>query len=63
MDVIVMKEFQHQNIDTGNISADELEKLRSLLPSHLRGQQANLSQLDVILQAIHYIKTLKLQLH
>ena len=63
MDVIVMKEFQHQNIDTGNISADDLEKLRSLLPSHLRGQQANLSQLDVILQAIHYIKTLKLQLH
>ena len=58
-----MKEFQHHNIDTGNISADELEKLRSLLPSHLRGQQANLSQLDVILQAIHYIKTLKLQLH
>ena len=60
MDVIMMTEMSH--MDTSNISQDDVEKLRKLLPRDLQ-QQGRLSQLEIIVEAIHYIKTLKLTLN
>ena len=56
MDVINMSHLEH--FDTTNISAADVEKLRTLLPQELQ-QSGNLSQLEIILEAIHYIKLLQ----
>ena len=42
---------------SGNISQAELDKLRSLLPEHWKNGGGS-SQLEVILEAIEYIKIL-----
>ena len=47
-----------EHFDTNNISAADVEKLRTLLPQELQ-QSGNLSQLEIILEAIHYIKLLQ----
>ena len=44
-------------LDTSKISQDDLEKLKKMLPD--LQQAGNLSQLDIILEAIKYIKTLQ----
>ena len=49
------------DFDTNNISAADVEKLRTLLPHELK-QSGNLSQLEIILEAIHYIKMLQRRL-
>lgn len=49
------------DFDTKNISAADVEKLRTLLPQDLQ-QSGNLSQLEIILEAIHYIKMLQKRL-
>ena len=56
MDVMIMGDLEH--FDTTNISAADVEKLRTLLPQELQ-QSGNLSQLEIILEAIHYIKLLQ----
>ena len=56
MDVMIMGDLEH--FDTNNISAADVEKLRTLLPQELQ-QSGNLSQLEIILEAIHYIKLLQ----
>ena len=50
------------HMDTNNISQDDVEKLRKMLPRDLQ-QPGKLSQLEIIVEAIHYIKTLKLTLN
>ena len=56
MDVMVMSEMKH--FDTNNLSQADVERLRSLLPQDLQ-QSGNLSQLEIIIEAIHYIKMLQ----
>ena len=56
MDVMVMSEMKH--FDTNNLSQADVERLRSLLPRDLQ-QSGNLSQLEIIIEAIHYIKLLQ----
>ena len=56
MDVIRLEEIE---LDTNNISPSDVERLRSLLPHEMRG---NLTQLEIILEAIHYIKMLQTRL-
>ena len=53
---MIMGDLEH--FDTNNISAADVEKLRTLLPQELQ-QSGNLSQLEIILEAIHYIKLLQ----
>ena len=60
MDVMMMTDIMH--MDTNNISQDDVERLRKLLPRDLQ-QPGKLSQLEIIVEAIHYIKTLKLTLN
>ena len=60
MDLIMMTEINC--LDTNNISQDDVERLRKLLPRDLQ-QPGKLSQLEIIVEAIHYIKTLKLTLN
>ena len=60
MDVMIIGELEH--FDTNNISQDDVEKLRKMLPRDLQ-QPGKLSQLEIIVEAIHYIKTLKLTLN
>ena len=59
MDVMVMSEMKH--FDTNNLSQADVERLRSLLPRDLQ-QSGNLSQLEIIIEAIHYIKLLQNEL-
>ena len=59
MDVMVMSEMKH--FDTNNLSQADVERLRSLLPQDLQ-QSGNLSQLEIIIEAIHYIKLLQSEL-
>ena len=59
MDVMMMGDIEH--FDTANISAADIERLRSLLPAELQ-QPGKLSQLEIIIEAIHYIKLLQNQL-
>ena len=59
MDVMVMSEMKH--FDTNNLSQADVERLRSLLPQDLQ-QSGNLSQLEIIIEAIHYIKLLQNEL-
>jgi hypothetical protein len=47
-------------LDTSNISQDELEKLKKMLPDLQEAEK--LPQLDIILEAIQYIKTLQQEL-
>ena len=56
MDVMMMSDIMH--MDTNNISQDDVEKLRKMLPTELQ-QPGKLSQLEIILEAIHYIKMLQ----
>ena len=56
MDVMVMSEMKH--FDTNNLSQADVERLRSLLPQDLQ-QSGNLTQLEIIIEAIHYIKMLQ----
>ena len=51
--------FEEIELDTNNISPSDVERLRSLLPREMRG---NLTQLEIILEAIHYIKMLQTRL-
>ena len=44
-------------LETSNISQADIEKLKKMLPD--LQQSGKLSQLDIILEAIQYIKTLK----
>ena len=50
--------FDDMEFDTSNINAADVERLRSLLPQELQ-QPGKLSQLEIILEAIHYIKMLQ----
>ena len=62
MDVIRFEEIE---LDTNNISPSDVERLRSLLPRDMQDMQdtqGNLSQLEIILEAIHYIKMLQTRL-
>lgn len=56
MDVMIMGEMKQ--FDTNNISAADVERLRNLLPQELQAP-GKLSQLEIILEAIHYIKMLQ----
>ena len=56
MDVMMMSDIMH--MDTNNISQDDVEKLRKMLPMELQ-QPGKLTQLEIILEAIHYIKMLQ----
>ena len=56
MDVLIMSEKKHS--DTSNLSQADVERLRSLLPPDLQ-QSGNLSHLEIVLEAIHYIKILQ----
>ena len=47
-------------LDTSNISQADIEKLKKMLPD--LQQSGKLSQLDIILEAIQYIKTLQYNL-
>ena len=47
-------------LDTSNISQADMEKLKKMLPD--LQQSGKLSQLDIILEAIQYIKTLQYNL-
>ena len=47
-------------LDTSNISQADMEKLKKMLPD--LQQSGKLSQLDIILEAIQYIKTLQQEL-
>ena len=47
-------------LDTSNISQAEMEKLKKMLPD--LEQSGKLSQLEIILEAIQYIKTLQQEL-
>ena len=60
MDVLLMTEIQQ--MDTNNISQDDVERLRKLLPRDFQ-QPGKLSQIEIIVEAIHYINTLKLTLN
>ena len=63
MDVMMISDMMHlDRLDTNNISQDDVEKLRKMLPRDLQ-QPGKLSQLEIIVEAIHYIKTLKLTLN
>ena len=55
VDHVNLSELEHLTSET--ISAAELDKLRCLLPPSLAG--LSLSQLDIILEAIEYIKNLQ----
>ena len=59
MDVLNLTHFEQ--FDTSNINAADVERLRSLLPQELQ-QPGKLSQLEIILEAIHYIKMLQTSL-
>ena len=59
MDVMVMSEMKH--FDTNNLSQADMERLRSLLPRDLQ-ESGNLTQLEIIIEAIHYIKLLQNEL-
>ena len=56
MDVMIMGELEQ--FDTNNISQADVEKLRKMLPMELQ-QPGKLTQLEIILEAIHYIKMLQ----
>ena len=61
MDVMVMADsISHFN--TGSLSSEDVERLRSLLPPELQ-QSGKLSHLEIIMEAISYIKTLDRKLH
>ena len=47
-------------LDTSNISQADMEKLKKMLPD--LQQSGKLSQLDIILETIQYIKTLQYNL-
>ena len=49
------------DLDTSNISAADVENLRKMLPPHLQ-QPGKLTQLEIILEAIHYIQILQSKL-
>ena len=49
------------DLDTSNISAADVENLRKMLPPHLQ-QPGKLTQLEIILEAIHYIQMLQSKL-
>ena len=52
-------EFDYE-ASTGNISQADMEKLKKLLPD--LQQSGKFSQLDIIIEAIHYIKMLQKKL-
>ena len=49
------------DMDTSNISPADVENPRQMLPVELE-QQGKLSQLEIILEAIHYIQMLQTKL-
>ena len=49
------------DFDTSNISQQDVENLRRMLPTDLQ-QSGKLSQLEIILEAIHYIQMLQSKL-
>ena len=49
------------DFDISNISAADVENLRKMLPMDLQ-QPGKLSQLEIILEAIHYIQMLQSKL-
>ena len=53
--VVKIAEF---DLDTSNISPADVENLRKMLPVDLQ-QQGKLTQLEIILEAIHYIQMLQ----
>ena len=59
MDVMVVSEMKH--FDATNISQADIERLKSLLPQDLQ-DSGNLTQLEIVIQAIHYIKLLQSEL-
>ena len=53
--------FDEIEFDTNNINAADVERLRSILPPELQ-QPGKLTQLEIILEAIHYIRMLQSKL-
>ena len=49
------------DLDTTNISPADVENLRRMLPEDLQ-QPGKLSQLEIIIEAIHYIQMLQTKL-
>lgn len=49
------------DLDTSNISPADVENLRRMLPAELQ-QPGKLSQLEIIIEAIHYIQMLQTKL-
>ena len=49
------------DLDTSNISPADVEQLRKMLPTELQ-QPGKLTQLEIILEAIHYIQMLQSKL-
>ena len=62
MDIFQVGGSMREAMDAHNISQEDVDKLKSLLPAEFQ-QNGKLSQLEIIIEAIHYIKELKLQLH
>ena len=49
------------DLDTSNISPADVENLRRMLPEELQ-QSGKLTQLEIIIEAIHYIQMLQTKL-
>ena len=58
MDILNMdQQTSFHNFDTSNISEADLDRLREILPRDIQ-HQGDMTQLEIVLEAIAYIKTL-----
>ena len=55
-------ELEQHQADINSISQADMEKLKQLLPDLQQSGSPAVSQLDIILEAIHYIKMLQFKL-
>ena len=53
--------FEEIDFDTNKITSEDVERLRLLLPKDMQ-EPGKLSQLEIIMEAIHYIKMLQFRL-
>ena len=57
MDILNMDQTSFHSFDTSNISEADLDRLREMLPRDTQ-HQGNMTQLEIVIEAIQYIKTL-----
>ena len=50
--------IEEMDFDSNKISTEDVERLRQILPKDLQ-EPGKLTQLEIILEAIHYIKMLQ----